>query len=292
MSIAIIGGSGLYQMQGVTINEEFDCDTPFGKPSDVILEASIGDQEVLFLPRHARGHKLLPSEINHRANIFALKEMGVQWVIAVSAVGSLKEELRPGDLVLPDQYFDRTKRAMEQTFFGKGIVAHVPFGEPVCTGLRNHLDKSARTVIARNPAFAGKRVTNGGTYVNMEGPAFSTRAESNFHRQFGFDVIGMTSLAEAKLAREAGMCYSALAMVTDYDCWHVSEASVTAEAVMQTVHANLELAQSIIKEAVTTGEPDSKCPCTRSLEGAIMTSPTAIPADVRRKLQVILGNLV
>ncbi|MEY4200643.1 MAG: S-methyl-5-thioadenosine phosphorylase, partial [Verrucomicrobiota bacterium] len=222
--IGIIGGSGLYHLEGFTGQKWVKVKTPFGDPSDELLTGQLAGREVVFLPRHARGHRILPSELNHRANLWAMKSLGVHWVISVSAVGSLQAKYKPCDIVLPDQFLDRTKRDFEHTFFGRGIVAHVAFADPVCEELRQILLKSAKVLKAR--------VHNGGTYVNMEGPAFSTRAESLTNHKLGYDVIGMTNLGEAKCAREAEIAYASMAMVTDYDCWKVDEAHVTVEMVI------------------------------------------------------------
>src|SRR5258706_14684041 len=230
MKIGVIGGSGLYEMAGIERKRWVPVATPFGKPSDQFLTGRIGGRDVVFLPRHGRGHKILPSELNHRANIYAMKKLGVNRIISVSAVGSLKEEYKPTDIVVIDQFFDRTKRSRDLTFFGEGVVAHVAFADPICLTLQKVLADCARR--------AGATVHVGGTYVNMEGPAFSTRAESHFHRAQGWDVIGMTNYGEARCAREAEICYATLAMVTDYDCWHESEEAVTVEMVVSNLMRN------------------------------------------------------
>ncbi|NQU10644.1 S-methyl-5'-thioadenosine phosphorylase, partial [bacterium] len=228
MKLGIIGGSGLYQMAGLQQTRWVTVATPFGKPSDRYLTGRLGGRAVVFLPRHGRGHRILPSELNHRANLYGMKKLGVTTIISVSAVGSLQDKYRPTDVVLVDQFFDRTKRSRELTFFGNGVVGHVAFADPVCARLRGILLDGTRQ--------AGGTVHDGGTYVNMEGPAFSTRAESLFHRAMGWDVIGMTNYGEARCAREAEICYATMAMVTDYDCWKASEESVTVEMVI----ANLQ----------------------------------------------------
>ena len=228
--IGIIGGSGLYSIEGFTRQQWTRVKTPFGDPSDAFLTGELAGREVVFLPRHGRGHRILPGELNHRANLWAMKKLGVQWIISVSAVGSLQAKLKPCDIVLVDQFLDRTKRPTEHSFFGRGIVAHIAFADPICEELRQLLLKAAKAEKAR--------VHNGGTYVNMEGPAFSTRAESLANHRDGYDVIGMTNLGEAKCAREAEIAYATMAMVTDYDCWKVDEAHVTVEMVIANLHRN------------------------------------------------------
>ena len=286
MRIGIIGGSGLYDLEGLHQAEPREVRTPFGDPSDVIVAGRMGDREVFFLPRHGRGHRLLPSEINHRANIFAFKQLGVTSVLSISAVGSLREERRPRDIVLPDQYFDRTRRHRDDTFFGDGLVAHVPFGDPTCAELRSLAADSARRIVGGGPV----RVHEGGTYVSMEGPAFSTKAEAQVYRTFGFDIIGMTSLPEAKLCREAEICYQALAMVTDYDCWHETEAAVTVETVIAHLQANTALAKEILRDLIPrlTERPD--CPCRSALKNAILTRPDMVPDETRHKLEPLVGK--
>jgi 5'-methylthioadenosine phosphorylase len=262
-AIGIIGGSGLYEIDGFEKTEELFIETPFGAPSDALIGGVMAGRTVWFLPRHGRGHRLLPTEINHRANLWALRSVGVRWLICVTAVGSLKEEYHPRHVVLPDQYFDRTSRREHHTFFGNGIVGHVSFGDPVSSGLRALLHQAA---------VAEKlQVHNGGTYVNMDGPAFSTRAESETNRKLGFDVIGMTNLPEAKLAREAEIALATLAMITDYDCWKIEEEAVTAEAVMGHLHANVAAAKAVIRRVVAQIPLEPNWPEHRSLDGAIMT---------------------
>ncbi len=250
--IGIIGGSGLYQMPELKNVEEVSIDTPFGKPSDSFILGTLEGARVAFLPRHGRGHKILPTDLPFRANIFAMKLLGVERILSASAVGSLQERYAPLDMVIPDQFFDRTRaRAHESTFFGEGIVAHMAFAHPVCAPLGDVLENSSRS--------AGVNVHRGGTYLCMEGPAFSTKAESNVYRQWGLDVIGMTNLQEAKLAREAEICYATLALVTDYDCWHEDHDAVTIETVVANLNKNVHNAQTIIRESVRTlvGEPRS-----------------------------------
>jgi 5'-methylthioadenosine phosphorylase len=236
--IGIIGGSGLYHIEGFTRQKWVKMRTPFGAPSDEFLTGTLAGREVVFLPRHGRGHRILPTELNHRANLWAMKKLGVAWIISVSAVGSLQAKYKPCDIVLPDQFLDRTKQSTAHTFFGRGIVAHIAFADPICEELRNLLLKSARACKAR--------AHDGGTYVNMEGPAFSTRAESVTNHRLGYDVIGMTNLGEAKCAREAEIAYSNLAMITDYDCWKADEAHVTVEMVIENLRRNAEMAKRII----------------------------------------------
>ncbi|MEI8064257.1 MAG: S-methyl-5'-thioadenosine phosphorylase, partial [Verrucomicrobiota bacterium] len=268
MKIGIIGGSGLYAMAGVEKSKWVTVTTPFGKPSDQYLTGRLAGREVVFLPRHGRGHRVLPGELNHRANIYGLKKLGVTNVISVSAVGSLQEKYKPTDIVVINQFFDRTKRSADFTFFGNGVVAHVAFGDPVCGGLQKRLVACGR--------HAGATIHDGGTYVNMEGPAFSTRAESLFHRAMGWDVIGMTNLGEARCAREAELCYATLAMVTDYDCWHTSEESVTVEMIIECLHKNARMAQEIVRLAVATLDAGADCSCRHALATAIMTAPDRI----------------
>ena len=290
MKIGIIGGSGLYDIEGIKDVKYRKLKTPFGSPSDAYVQGTLSGREVYFLPRHGRGHRLLPAEINHRANICGFKMLGVERIISISAVGSLKQELRPRDIVLPDQYFDRTKKSLEHTFFGKGIVAHVAFGEPTCSDLRRVIAGVARKVIARQAEGKDRRVVDQGTYVNMEGPAFSTKAESKTYRKLDFDVIGMTSLGEAKLCREAEICYQALAMVTDYDCWHESESPVTVEMIIGHLMANTALAKEILKDLVTALPGERKCPCVKALQNAIFTDRKTVSAKLKKALKPIVGK--
>ena len=281
-AIGIIGGSGIYQMEALSQVREIALDTPFGPPSDVVFAGKLAGRDVYFLPRHARGHRLLPTEINHRANIYALRSLGVRWLLSVGAVGSLKEEYPPRHLVLPDQFFDRTSRRAEHTFFGHGIVAHISFAEPTSAALRALVAEAAREL--------GLPVHNGGTYVNMDGPAFSTRAESNANRQLGFDVIGMTNLPEAKLAREAEIAMASVAFVTDYDCWKTDEEPVTVETVIGHLLANAETAKGIIARVVPRLPTVADWPEHRVLDTAIITARPHWPADTVEKLAVILGR--
>ncbi len=282
-SIGIIGGSGLYEMEGFVQSEERTVKTPFGHPSDMLVGGIVSGRQVWFLPRHGRGHGLLPHEINHRANIWALRSLGVRWIICVTAVGSLREKYAPRSLVLPDQYYDRTSRRDQHTFFGSGIAAHISFGEPVSCGLREILAEASR-------AEPDLQVFNGGTYVNMDGPAFSTRAESDANRQLGFDVIGMTNLPEAKLAREAEIALSTLCMVTDYDCWKDEEVNV--DTVLSHLHANSIMAQKIIGRAIPLLPKEANWPEHRALDSAVITRRELWPAETLEKLSPILTPFV
>ena len=290
MKTGVIGGSGFYAMEGLDVVETLTVDTPFGIPSDALVHGVVAGRDVYFLPRHGCGHRLLPSEINHRANIYAMKQLGVDHIISISAVGSLREHLRPRDLVLPDQYFDRTKQSTAQTFFGEGLVAHVAFGEPSCPALRAVIAEQARLVIDAIHPPSDVRVNVGGTYACMEGPAFSTRAESNINRQLGCDVIGMTSLPEAKLCREAEMCYQAIAMVTDYDCWHETEEDVSVELILGHLSANSKLALSILRQLIPAIPDHRECGCRSALACAIATDPRVVPAATRQKLAPLVGK--
>ena len=280
--IGIIGGSGLYSIEGFTGQQWRQVKTPFGAPSDALLTGQLGGREVVFLPRHGRGHRILPSELNHRANIWAMKKLGVAWIISVSAVGSLQKKYRPCDIVLPDQFLDRTKRDFEHTFFGRGIVGHVAFADPICEELRQLLFQSARRLKAK--------VHNGGTYVNMEGPAFSTRAESLTHHQLGYDVIGMTNLGEAKCAREAEIAYATMAMITDYDCWKADEAHVTVEMVVANVTQNAATAKAVIAEVIPKIPLVPTWPCHGALKNAIMTDRKVWPKKTIAELRPLLAK--
>lgn len=286
MKLGIIGGSGLYHLESLADVETLTVTTPFGAPSDSLLHGRLNGRELYFLPRHGRGHRLLPGEIPHRANIFALKELGCSRVLSISAVGSLREGLQPRDVVLPDQYYDRTKSAREHSFFGNGIVAHVSFGEPACGAFRRLLAGVVAAVIKQSGSAS--RLFTSGTYVNMEGPAFSTRAESETYRKLGFDVIGMTSLAEAKLSREAEICYQAMAMVTDFDCWHRTEEEVSVESIVGHMQANVGLGKSVIAELARQLPEARDCECAQALKYAIMTDPAAIPASLRKSLAPLI----
>jgi len=279
--IGIIGGSGLYAMPGLTNTREERVETPFGEPSDAFVLGDLEGRKVAFLARHGRGHKLLPSELNFRANIYAMKKLGVERILSVSAVGSLKEEHKPTDFVVPDQFIDRTFHR-ESTFFGNGIVGHVSFGDPVCATVANAIfdSCSASEVIGKA----------GGTYVCMEGPQFSTRAESNLYRSWGADVIGMTNLQEAKLAREAEICYATMAMVTDYDCWHEGHDDVTVEQIVAVLNQNAANAAKVVRAAVAAMPKDRTCACASALQYAILTNPAAIPAETKEKLDLLIGK--
>jgi 5'-methylthioadenosine phosphorylase len=277
--IAVIGGTGLYDVEGLTDFREVSVDTPYGKPSDCIVLGSLGGVRVAFLPRHGRGHRIMPTEIPSRANIWALKSLGVEHIIAINSVGSFKDEIKPGDLVIPDQLMDRTSQRAN-TFFGQGIVGHVQFAEPFCPSLRNLVIESAKE--------AGATVHPRGTYVVMEGPAFSTRAESRLHRSWGADVIGMTALPEAKLAREAEICYAVIAMATDFDSWHETKDVVSVEVILTTLRNNVELSKRIIKLAVGRIAKLRRCECASALAHAIVTDPTLIPPERKRELAPII----
>ena len=283
VSIGIIGGSGLYDMAELQDREERIIQTPFGDPSGAYVLATLRGRRVAFLARHGHGHRLSPSELNFRANIFGFKTLGVEWILSASAVGSLREDIRPLDIVVPDQFFDRT-RGRVSTFFGDGLVAHVAFAHPFCP----HLSQIAIGSVEQ----AGARLHKGGTYVCMEGPQFSTIAESNFYRKAGFDIIGMTNLQEAKLAREAEICYTTLALVTDYDCWHPEHDSVTVEMVIGNLLGNAKTAQQVIANAVERLPIDRTCECARALAAAIITRREAISADAKHRLAPIVGKYV
>jgi 5'-methylthioadenosine phosphorylase len=292
MKLGIIGGSGLYNIETLKVIDAIKVETPFGSPSDDIVFGKIGNTEIYFIPRHGIGHKIAPNEINHKANIFAMKKLGVTHILSVSAVGSLKEELAPKDIVFPDQYYDRTKQGAKHTFFGNGIVAHIPFSDPTCNEFRNLAYNISKKVI--NELYdvsdsSSQKSVNGGTYVNMEGPAFSTKAESNTYRQFGFDIIGMTSLAEAKLSREAEICYCTAAMVTDYDCWHPNHDNVSVEMVVNTMKSNVSAAKLIINRiAESFNILKRNCNCNSALKFSIMTDPNIIEDKKKKELAPIL----
>jgi 5'-methylthioadenosine phosphorylase len=279
--IGIIGGSGLYAMPGLTAVHEERVETPFGEPSDAFVLGELEGRKVAFLARHGRGHRLLPSELNFRANIYAMKKLGVERIISVSAVGSLKEEHKPTDFVIPDQFIDRTFLRVS-TFFGDGLVAHVAFGDPVCA--------TVGKAIADGCAREGVVGKKGGTYVCMEGPQFSTRAESNLYRSWGADVIGMTNLQEAKLAREAEICYATVAMVTDYDCWHEGHDDVTVDQIVAVLHQNAANAAKVVKAAVAAMPRERDCGCASALKYAILTDRKLIPAETKAKLDLLVGK--
>src|ERR1700694_2736853 len=279
--IGIIGGSGLYSINGLMDTREIRVKTPFGDPSDAIVIGTLEGKRVAVLARHGRGHRILPSEINYRANIYAMKFLGVERIISVSAVGSLQEDLRPGEFLVPDQFFDRTRDRIA-TFFGDGIVAHVAFAHPTCGQLSG--------VLADVCVHQAVKVHRRGTYVCMEGPQFSTLAEAHAHRQLRFEVIGMTNVTEAKLAREAEICYWTIAMITDYDCWHPDPSSVTLEEILSNLTKNAENAQAVVREAIAAMPADRICNCGSALAHAIVTDPAVIPAAARKRLNVIAGK--
>jgi 5'-methylthioadenosine phosphorylase len=279
--IGVIGGSGLYQIAGLTEVRRLTLKTPFGKASDSFIKGRLGEAELIFLPRHGVGHRWLPTELNFRANIFGMKKLGVQRIISVSAVGSLREEIAPGDVVVPDQFIDRTTRR-PSTFFGNGIVAHVSFADPFCKHLSSKLVEAVKA--------DGARVHAGGIYVCMEGPQFSTRAESHLYRSWGGHVIGMTNLQEAKLAREAEICFGTLALATDYDCWNESAGDVAIEHVLAVLRQNVELAQRVIARTVASLDDARSCACASSLKNAIITDRSRIPKKLRAHLKPIIGK--
>ena len=280
---AVIGGSGLYHIPGIKDIEEIDVDTPFGKPSDSIIVGKLEGVGIAFLPRHGRGHHISPAEIPQRANIYALKSLGVEHIIAVNACGSFKEEFKPGDLVIPDQFIDRT-RGRASTFFTDGIVGHILLNEPFCPTLSQVLFETAKEV--------GASVHQGGTFVTMEGPAFSTRAESLLHKSWGADIIGMTAAPEAKLAREAEICYASIAGVTDYDCWQEDDDPTPIDVIVSTLQQNTDTIREIIKRAITRVPEERNCACANALRTAIVTSPDAIPPETRKKLDLIIGKYI
>ena len=281
--IAVIGGSGLYEMKGLKVIKEEEISTPVGSPSAKIIICELEGKKVAFLPRHGRGHIYSPTEVNYRANIYALKSIGVRKIISISAVGSLKEDVHPGELLVVDQFIDRT-RSRPYTFYEDGVVAHVPFGDPICSFLADKLWNSMQ-----KENVSGHK---GGTYICIEGPAFSTRAESELCRSWGGSVIGMTNYQEARLAREAELCYASLALVTDYDCWHESEDDVGVEAVLATVKKNIDSAKRVLKNVITNITGSESCGCENALEGAIMTDIEKIPAETKNRLDILIGKYV
>jgi len=281
--IGIIGGSGLYSMPGLTKVKEVRVKTPFGAPSDAYICGTMEGRKVAFLARHGRGHRQMPSELNFRANIHGFKQLGVERIVSLSAVGSLKEEHKPLDFVIPDQFFDRTRHRVD-TFFGGGIVAHISFADPVCAELAR--------VVADACGKAEVTAKRGGTYLCMEGPQFSTLAESNVYRSLGMDVIGMTNLQEAKLAREAELCYVTVAMVTDYDCWHPHHDSVTVNQILAVLTKNAEHAAKVVRETVAAMPKDRSCKCGSALAHAILTDPKKIPAAAKKRLKLLIGKYV
>ncbi len=280
--IGIIGGSGVYKIEGIKNLKEVKVKTPFGEPSDAYKTGELDGIGVVFLPRHGSKHTISPSEINYRANVFGMKKLGVERLISISACGSLKKELKPLDFVLPDQFVDRTNSAREMSFFKGGIVAHVGFADPVCSDLAKSIYETAKTI--------GLNIHLGGTYLNMEGPAFSTKAESNLYRSWGLDIIGMTNIAEARLAREAEMCYATIAAVTDYDCWYESEETVTVEMIINNLMKNADNAKRLIKESVSKIAGERTCLCKDSLKYAIITQKDAVKPELKKKLDPIIGK--
>lgn len=283
-AIGVIGGSGLYDMEGLGNIETIEVETPFGKPSDSLIAGTLSGRRVFFLPRHARGHRILPHELNHRANIWALRSLNVRWILCITAVGSLQEQYHPRHIVLPDQFFDRTSQRSQHTFFGEGIAAHVAFADPISSELRKILHQSCLEV--------GATVHNGGTYVNMDGPAFSTRAESNTNRKLGFDVIGMTNLPEAKLAREAEIALATAAMITDFDCWKVEEHPVTAQTVFEHLVANATMAKQVLRAVIPKIPQEPTWPEHSSLDSALVTQRKLWPAQTIEKLRPILARFL
>src|ERR1700675_5084559 len=283
-AIGVIVGSGLYQMEGLRDTTEQEIDTPFGSPSDVLVGGQLNGRQIYFLPRHGRGHRLLPHELNHRANIYALRSLNVRWIIAVTAVGSLQEKYAPRDILLPSQFYDRTSQRAEHTFFGAGIAVHIGFAEPISTDLRN--------ILAESTMEAGVTVHNGGTYVNMDGPAFSTRAESELNRRNGFDVIGMTNLPEAKLAREAEIALASIAMITDYDCWKIDDEPVSAQTVMGHLMANAETARKVLVDVIPRVPIEPNWPEHSALDSALVTERNLWPATTVKKLKPILRRFL
>lgn len=282
--IGVIGGSGLYEIEGLTQLEEVRLETPFGAPSDVYICGRLDDVRLVFLPRHGRGHRLLPSEVNYRANIYGMKKLGVRRIISVSAVGSMRGDIAPGHIVIPDQFFDRTQGQRASTFFGNGVVGHVQFADPVCAELSG--------VLATAAWEAGATVHRGGTYLCIEGPNFSTRAESRIFRGWGVDVIGMTNLPEARLAREAEICYGTIALATDYDCWHEDHDDVSVEAVLAIIEQNVAMARRIIQAAVPRLAGAPECSCGEALRHAVMTRRDLIPRDTYAALEPLLGKYI
>ena len=281
--IGILGGTGLYQMEGFGDLRELKLSTPFGEPSDSLVLGTLEGRQVAFLPRHGRGHRILPHELNFQANVWAMKSLGVEWILSVSAVGSLKQQYAPLDMVIPDQFLDRT-RQRKSTFFGRGLVAHVGFAHPFCAGLSR--------VMAEACTEAGATFHEGGTYVCMEGPQFSTRAESELYRSWGMDVIGMTNLQEAKLAREAEICYATLAMVTDYDCWHPDHDAVTAEQIIGNLGKNASMARAVLRAALRRLPIPRECECAHALRYALVTAPELVPEQTKRDLAPIIGRYI
>ncbi len=282
--IGIIGGSGLYKIEGIKNVKEMRVNTPFGAPSGKLVIGNLEGKEVVFVPRHDVGHRISPSHINYRANIYAMKKLGVERIISMTACGSLKEELRPMDFVAVDQFVDRTNYARDMSFFTEGIVAHIEFAHPVCEDLRRVVYEAGKSL--------NLTIHNGGTYINMEGPAFSTLAESKLYRSWGMDVIGMTNFAEAKLAREAEICYATLAAVTDYDCWHPQHESVTIDMIIQNLHKNVANAKQLLSAAIKNIDPGRSCACKDALKYAILTDKKFISSELKKDLHIIIGKYI
>ena len=278
--IGIIGGSGLYKIDGLKDIREVGVDTPFGKPSDKYIVGSLEGVEIVFLPRHSRGHTILPTELNYRANIYGMKKLGVNQIISISAVGSFKKELKPLDIMLPDQFVDRTNQARKTTFFGDGIAGHISFAEPVCPNLRKIIHDAGNTL--------GVTMHDKGTYLNMEGPAFSTKAESYLYKSWGMDIIGMTNMPEARLAREAEICFATVAFITDYDCWHGE--MVTIDMVIENLTKNVETARKLVKKVVPKLSRQRNCQCASALKYAIITDKKLIPDRIKKDLDIIIGK--
>lgn len=282
--IGVIGGSGVYALEGIEKLDAVAVKTPYGEPSDELVICKLAGKEIVFLPRHGRGHQISPSMINYRANIYAMKKLGVTKLISVSACGSLKDELKPLDFVVPTQFVDRTNQARKYTFFDEGMVAHITFAHPVC-------EKMAKIVYSAGEGLEAK-VHYGGTYLNMEGPQFSTLAESRLYRSWGMDIIGMTNMAEARLAREAEMCFTSLAAVTDYDCWHPEHASVTIDVILNNLKQNVTRSKTILKKILSALDAEEPCGCGEALKCAIVTRPEFIPQSVKEKLDIIIGKYI
>ena len=282
--IGIIGGSGLYNLEGIKQVDQVEVSTPFGSASGSFLIAKVSGKELVFLPRHGKHHQISPSNINYRANIYGMKKLGVEKIISISACGSLKEEVKPLDFVIPDQFVDRTNQARKYTFFDEGIVAHVSLAKPVCSDLSVKVKQAADQ--------AGARVHQGGTYLNMEGPQFSTLAESNLYRSWGMDIIGMTNMAEARLSREAEICYVSLAAVTDYDCWHPDHDSVTVETILSNLRKNVDNSRKILSQFILLLDEQKSCSCSQALQYAIITPGEFIPAETKKKLNIIISKYI
>lgn len=282
--IGVIGGSGLYNLEGLKKKEEISLTTPFGSPSDSFVLTEFEDKEVIFLPRHGKFHQISPTGINYRANIYGMKKLGVDWIVSISACGSLKEELKPLDFVIPDQFLDRTTQARKHTFFDEGVVAHIGFAQPICEELAKKVVEAVKKV--------GVNGHYGGTYVNMEGPQFSTLAESNLYRSWGMDIIGMTNMTEARLAREAEICYVTLAAVTDYDCWHETEETVSVEVILDNLRKNVDNSKRILKEVLKLISGQRTCACKDALKYALVTNPQGIPQEIKEKLGILIGKYI